>query len=233
MRLIQHCFLLFTFFLFSSFFSLSFFFLANISSLSLTYEFPSTSLGGILIERSCYFGGWLYELPCDRVWNGWRRQQPASRRSRLYAWYQRREVPRTAACDAGFTVSYFFFLFLSIFQSGLALALHSVSLSTPLSLRFLRVRAAWTSGQPVSVPSIPICCLHVFLPMFCPFYLSSCRWGPCLFSPPFRLSLFFLRIMVSVLRPDSYDIFWTVLIPGDRTWISHELWGLWLSHSLL
>jgi hypothetical protein len=25
--------------------------------------------------------------------------------------------------------------------------------------------------------------------------------------------------MVSVLRPDSYDIFWTVLIPGDRTWI--------------
>ena len=44
---------------------------------------------------------------------------------------------------------------------------------------------------------------------------------PCLevlasFAP---VSIVFLRIMVSVLRPDSYDIFWAALIPGDRTWI--------------
>lgn len=39
----------------------------------------------------------------------------------------------------------------------------------PLSLRFLRVRAAWTLVQPGSVPSIPIRCLHALLPMFCPF----------------------------------------------------------------
>lgn len=223
MRLIRHrhCFLL------PLSFSFLFFSLPHISSSSLTYEFLSTSLGGILIERSRYFGGWLYELSCDRVWNGRRRQQPASRRSRLHAWHQRREVPRTASFDAGFTVSYFPF-----FQSGLALALHSVSLSTPLSLRFLRVRAAWTSVQPVSVPSIPICCLHVFLPMFCPFHLSSCRVLRSLpLSPPPPVSIVFLRIMVSVPLPDSYDIFWTVLITGDRTWIPHD--ELLLSHSSL
>lgn len=67
--------------------------------------------------------------------------------------------------------------------------------------------------------------------MFCPFYLSSCRaltsWP---LSPP--VSIVFLRIMVSVLRPDSYDIFWTVLIPGDRTWI-FELFTEFLTLDIL
>lgn len=54
--------------------------------------------------------------------------------------------------------------------------------------------------------------------MFCPFLseLVPLRSLP-LFAPVSS----FLRIMISVLRPDTYGICWTVLIPDDRTWISH------------
>lgn len=91
----------------------------------------------------------------------------------------------------------------------------------PLSLCFLRVRAAWASVQPVSVPSIPICFMHVFLPMFCPFHLNSFR---DVRSLPL-LRPFWLSFYASCCARTQYDVF-LFLIPSCPVYMCFTKWCL-------
>jgi hypothetical protein len=104
----------------------------------------------------------------------------------------RYHAPQSAMQDLQYVIFLWFFSFRCRSFNLDYLCTHSTwssfnrtTTSLPWSLRFLRVRAASTLVQPVLVPSILICCVHAFCPMFpALFYLSSCPRPYCYFFGP-------------------------------------------------